>query len=199
MEKKFLTSKNVATLAILSALIVVIQLISGFLRIGPVNISLVLIPIVVGSFIIGPLGGVVLGFVFGLICFFMGFIGMDALTYLLINEHPLMTFLTCVVKGMVAGGVAGLVYKLFSKKNEYAWSVVASLCAPILNTGLFIVGALIMSDAINLFISSNSLGVDMMYFLIIMCAGVNFLVEFALNIIFAPAIYRVIKYVNNKR
>ena len=68
MEKKNLfTSKNIATLAILSALIIVIQLISGFLKIGPVNFSFVLIPIVVGAMSIGPLGGAFLGVVFGLI------------------------------------------------------------------------------------------------------------------------------------
>ena len=200
MEKKNLfTSKNIATLAILSALIIVIQLISGFLKIGPVNFSFVLIPIVVGAMSIGPLGGAFLGVVFGLICFIMGIVGMDPLTYLLISNHPIITFLTCVVKGSAAGFVSGIIYKSLFNKKENLGVMLASISAPIINTGLFILGALIMSDTINLFMSTNQISGNVIYFLVIMCAGVNFLVEFALNALFSPSIYRVMKYVNKRR
>lgn len=199
MEKKFLTSKNLATLAILSALIVVIQLVSGFIKIGAVNLSFVLIPIVMGAIVIGPLAGVILGVVFGLVCYFMGLVGMDSLTYLLISEHPIITFLTCVVKGAVAGFATGFIYQVLSKKNEYLGVILGALAAPVINTGLFIVGALIMSDAIDLFMVANNISVSAIYFLVIMCAGINFLVEFALNGILAPSLYRVIKYLKNRR
>lgn len=199
MEKKFLTSKNIATLAVLSTLIVVIQLISGFLRIGAVNFSFVLIPIVIGAIIIGPLGGIVLGVVFGLVCFIMGLLGMDALTYLLISQHPILTFLTCVVKGSMAGFASALIYKFLNRKNEYLSVILASFVAPIVNTGLFIVGALIMNDAISLFMTANKISVDIIYFLVIMCAGINFLVEFVINGVFAPSLYRVVKYVKTRR
>lgn len=199
MEKKFLTSKNLATLAILSALIVVIQLVSGFIKIGAVNLSFVLIPIVMGAIVIGPLAGVILGVVFGLVCYFMGLVGMDSLTYLLISEHPIITFLTCVVKGAAAGFATGFIYQVLSKKNEYLGVILGALAAPVINTGLFIVGALIMSDAIDLFMVANNISVSAIYFLVIMCAGINFLVEFALNGILAPSLYRVIKYLKNRR
>lgn len=199
MEKKFLTSKNLATLAILSALIVVIQLVSGFIKIGAVNLSFVLIPIVMGAIVIGPLAGVILGVVFGLVCYFMGLVGMDSLTYLLISEHPIITFLTCVVKGSAAGFATGFIYQVLAKKNEYLGVILGALAAPVINTGLFIVGALIMSDAIDLFMVANNISVSAIYFLVIMCAGINFLVEFALNGILAPSLYRVIKYLKNRR
>lgn len=199
MEKKFLTSKNLATLAILSALIVVIQLVSGFIKIGAVNLSFVLIPIVMGAIVIGPLAGVILGVVFGLVCYFMGLVGMDSLTYLLISEHPIITFLTCVVKGAAAGFATGFIYQVLAKKNEYLGVILGALAAPVINTGLFIVGALIMSDAIDLFMVANNISVSAIYFLVIMCAGINFLVEFALNGILAPSLYRVIKYLKNRR
>lgn len=199
MEKKFLTSKNIAALAVLSALIVIIQLISGFIKIGAVNLSFVLIPIVMGAIIIGPLGGIVLGIVFGLVCFIMGLLGMDSLTYLLISQHPVLTFLTCVVKGAMAGLVSALIYKLLNKKNEYLSVILAALAAPVVNTGLFIIGALIMSDTITVFMAANRISVDIIYFLVIMCAGINFLVEFVLNGILAPSLYRVVKYVKTRR
>ena len=44
-------------LALLTALVVVLQLLGSFIHIGMFSISLVLIPIVVGAVIAGPLGG----------------------------------------------------------------------------------------------------------------------------------------------
>ena len=50
-----------------------------------------------------------------------------------------------------------------------------------------------MSDTLTAnFVQSGS---SVMYFLIIGCAGVNFLVELAINLLFAPTIYRIIKVV----
>jgi len=186
-------------LAILSALIVVIQLLSGIIRIGSVNLSFVLVPIVIGAIAIGPLGGAILGFIFGLVCFFMGLGGMDFFTNFLISHHPIMTFLTCVVKGSAAGFCSGLIFKLLLKKNDFVGVVLASICAPIINTGLFIVGALIMSDAITAYMSEVNLSVDIMYFLVILCAGINFIVEFIINAVLSPSLYRISKYVRGRK
>ena len=38
-------------------------------------------------------------------------------------------------------------------------------------------------------------GSSVLYFLIIGCAGINFIAEFALNLILAPALYRVLSVV----
>ena len=37
-----------------------------------------------------------------------------------------------------------------------------------------------------------------MYFLIIGCAGINFIVEFAINLLLAPSVYRIIKVVKKQ-
>ena len=154
MENKTFSSKNIATIAILSALIVVIQLITGFIKIGVVNLSFVLIPIVVGAIALSPLCGMILGIVFGFVCFFMGLFGLDGFTYYLISQSPFITFMTCVIKGAAAGYFSGLIFKFVSKKNDLIASILASISAPILNTGLFIVGALIMKDTISSFLSA---------------------------------------------
>ena len=150
-----------------------------------------------GAIIVGPLGGAFLGFVFGMVCFLMGLLGLDPFTYFLISTHPILTFLTCVVKGVAAGLVAGLIYKLLNKKNEKLSVVLAALAAPVVNTGLFIVGALLMKDSIS--VLANASSVNVMYFLLILCSGVNFLVEFALNGIIAPSLCSVIKYFKRSR
>ena len=54
-------------IAVLAALVVVLQLLSSVIKIGTVSITLTLIPIVVGAAFYGPGAGAILGTVFGLV------------------------------------------------------------------------------------------------------------------------------------
>ena len=69
--------KRTAELAILTAIVVVFQLLGSFIHIGPTNVSLVLVPIVIGAILTGPKGGAFLGFVFGAMTYFAGVFGFD--------------------------------------------------------------------------------------------------------------------------
>ena len=192
-KKGFFTSKNIAVLGILSAFVVILQIFGSYFRIGTVQLSFVLVPIVLGGILTGVYGGAILGFLFGVITLIMGIVGVDQFTFILFSDHPVLTILTCIVKATAAGALSGLVYGLISKKNKTAAVFSAAAIAPIVNTSLFIVGALFMSDTLNAnFVQSGS---SVIYFLIIGCAGVNFLVELAINLLLAPSIYRIIKVV----
>lgn len=194
MEKeKFFSAKNLSALAILTALVIVLQVFGGYFSIGTVTLSFVLIPIVIGAIALGPLSGAFLGFIFGAITYIMGVIGLSPFTNTLFVSHPFLTAATCFVKAIAAGGLSGLAYKCLKSKNELAAVFVASAVAPIVNTGIFILGALIMYDTISAMSAASNASV--IYFLFIMCAGVNFIIEFALNMVFAPSVLRVIKAV----
>lgn len=196
MEKKrkpFFTAKNIAFLAVLVALVVVLQIWGGYIRIGATSLSFVLVPIVLGAVLLGPLAGAFLGFVFGLVVLIYGITGVDTFTNILFVDHPVLTSALCLIKGVAAGLVAGLLFKLVSRKNAYAGIFVASVSAPVVNTGLFILGGLLMSGTLEAnFVADGS---TVIYFLIIGCAGVNFLVEFAINAVASPAIYTVVRVV----
>ena len=72
----------------------------------------------------------------------------------------------------------------------------AAAVAPITNTGLFILGALLMSDTLSAnFVADGS---TVLYFLVIVCAGVNFLFELALNLIVTPSISSVVQAVKKR-
>ena len=192
-RKPFFTAKNIAFLAVLVALVVVLQIWGGAIRIGATSLSFVLVPIVLGAVLLGPLAGAFLGFVFGLIVLLYGVTGADGFTYILFSDHPVLTSALCLVKGIAAGLVSGLLFKLVSKKNAYAGIFVASVSAPVVNTGLFILGGLLMSGTLaENFVADGS---TVIYFLIIGCAGVNFLVELAINIVASPAVYTVVRVV----
>ena len=197
MEKsKIFSAKNLVYLAVLLALVVVLQCLGGFFRIGTTSLSFVLVPIVLGAVLIGWWAGAVLGFAFGFIVVMYGVTGADAFTNILFVNRPVLTILTCLVKGVAAGVVPGLIYPLIAKKNKLAAVIVASALAPVMNTGLFIIGALCMSGTITTnFVAEGS---TLVYFLFIACAGVNFLIEFAINILLSPAIHRVVLVVEKQ-
>ncbi len=189
--KRFFTAKNIAYLAVLLALVIVLQTCGGFFQVGGLSLSFVLVPIVLGGILLGVWAGAFLGFVFGFIVLMYGVAGAEPFTATLLANSPVMTVLICLVKGTAAGLVSALLYKLISKKSAFAASVIASVSAPIVNTGLFIVGCLMISGTIGtLFTTTGSLS-EIVYFLFIGCAGINFLVEFTINFALAPAIYRV--------
>lgn len=198
-EKKFFSAKNVATFAILLALVIVLQLlggvISGFL---PVELSFVLVPVVLGAIVLGPWSGGFLGLAFGVITVIYGVTGASSFTQILLADQPILTVIICLVKGFAAGFVPGLLFRLISKKNVYAAIFTAAAVAPVMNTGLFILGMFCMTGTItNNFVPSGNMS-DIMYFLFIGCAGVNFLIEFAINIVLAPALHTVYRVVDKR-
>lgn len=181
-------------LGIFVALVLVIQLLGGAVKVGPISISLVLIPIAVGGILLGPLCGAVLGLTFGVATVIGGLTGADPFTATLLNSGAwgaVFTTLLCLVKGTMAGFVSAFIYKLLAPKSKVAAVLLAAVAAPVVNTGLFILGAL---TVLNSLITQNFVGSgsNIIYFVFIGCAGVNFLIELAVNVIFTPAIRRIL-------
>ena len=177
-------------LAFLLALVIVLQLFGSSIKVGATSFSLVLIPIAVGGILLGKTAGAFLGGVFGLITLIAGITGTDVFTQILFQDHPFLTSLVCLGKGMAAGFGAALIYQLLNKKNKFVGVLSAAAIAPILNTGLFILGALLMSDTLSAnFVAEGS---TVIYFLVIVCAGINFIVEFFVNLIVSPGLYHAV-------
>ena len=196
-KSKFFSARNIAYLAVLLALVIVLQLIGTLIgNLGVTAPSLVLIPIVLGAILLGPVGGGFLGFAFGLVVVLAGVFGMDKFTFILFSDHPFLTVLLCLVKGTAAGAVAGLLFKALRGKNENVAVVVASLSAPVVNTGLFILGALLMSDTLSANFVAD--GQTVLYFLIVGCAGLNFIFQFTINALASPPIDTVAPIVGRK-
>ncbi len=211
MEKKGLKSvfsaRNICYFAVLLALVVVLQIWGGMIQIAGLSLSFVLVPIVLGGILLGWGAGAALGFVFGLITLIYGVTGAEPFTATLFAGSPVMTALICLVKGTAAGIVSALLYRLIAPKNRLVAAICAAVSAPIVNTGLFIVGCLMISGTIGANFTESGTMSEIVYFLFIGCAGWNFLIEFAINLVLAPAIHRVtliverevgIKYAKNK-
>ncbi len=178
--------KNTRTLtgmAIMTAIVIVLQLLGSFIRFGPFSISLVLIPIVVGAALYGEIAGAWLGFIFGLVVLLSG----DAGVFLAVS--PLGTILTVLVKGAAAGYAAGLLFRLIAKKNETVAVIVAAIAAPVVNTGIFLIGCLLFfMDIITEWAGGTPVGT----YMIVGLVGANFLFEVLFNIVLSPVIVRLL-------
>ena len=101
-------TKNMVGIGLFTAIVVVLQLMGGGIRVGSMfSISLVLVPIVVGAAVYGWKAGGLLGFVFGVAVLLSG----DAAAFLAVDQ--LGTVVTVLLKGTACGLVAGLCYKFF--------------------------------------------------------------------------------------
>ena len=185
-------------LAMLVALVAVLQIFSSFFKIGTFSLSLVLIPIVIGSILLGAKGGAILGGVFGLVVVIQCATGVDPGGAILIAINPFITVLLCMLKGIAAGFVPGVIYRSVIKKNRESHkrmalaSVLAAVSAPIVNTGIFIIG---LSTCFNSTLIEWAGGTNALVYIITVLVGTNFLIELCINIVVAPAISTIIKAV----
>lgn len=183
-NKKFSTG-TIVGLGLLTAIVIVLQALAVGIRFGVFNITLVLVPIVVGAALYGKWAGAWLGFVFGVVVLLT-----DAGAFLAINVPG--TIATCILKGALAGFVAGIVYNAIEKKNKIAAVVTAGIASPVVNTGLFLVGcALFFFDTIAEW--GAGAGFDNAWtYMLTAFVGLNFVVEMAINLVLSSAIVVII-------
>ena len=167
-------TKKIAGVGLLTAVVVVLQLLGSFIHFGPFSISLVLIPIVVGASLYGVLSGAWLGLAFGITVLISG----NAAAFLAVNQ------------GALAGLLAGAVYKAIEKKNKVVATIVAAIICPVVNTGIFLIGCrLFFFDTIKTWAA----GTNVFVYMITGLVGFNFLFELGLNIILSPTIVKLTK------
>ena len=171
----------------LTALVFILQYMGAFIKLGPFSISLVLIPIVIGTATCGKWIGAWLGFVFGMVVLLNG----DAAAFLAINVPG--TIITVLLKGLLCGFVSGIVYQLsykLFKQNIYVSTLIAAIVCPLVNTGVFLLGCFIFFFET---ISQWAGGQNVFQYMLFGLVGGNFVFEFLVNVIFAPVIVRIMK------
>ncbi len=188
----FFSARNITALAILLALVVVMQTFGATINIGPVQLNFTLVPIALGAILLGKWSGAFLGFACGIVVMIQVIMGLVPFYTLIWTETPFWAALTCVVKTTVAGFLAGVVYKPIAKKNKLLAVFVSAAIVPVVNTALFIVGCLLMWEPI----SSIAGGTNLLGFILVSLVTFNFFLELGVNLIVAPALHRVIKAID---
>lgn len=180
-------TKKLVLSAILTAIVILLQLAGAFIHLGPFSISLVLVPIVIGAAVCGSWIGAWLGFVFGAVVLLSG----DAAAFLAIN--PLATVLMVLLKGTMAGLLCGLTYRAIRRLNSTLAVIAAAVVCPVVNTGIFLlVCRFALFDTMAAWAEGMGFGNNVLGYMFIGLVGANFLVELAINVILSPIIIQVL-------
>ena len=95
-------------------------------------------------------------------------------------------------RSSLAGLAAGLIYKLASKVNGYFGVFCSAIVAPIVNTGVFLLGCkLFFMDTITSWAEAAG-SPNVGSYIILSFVGINFLIELGVNMVCSPIILRLI-------
>ncbi|MDR1329078.1 MAG: ECF transporter S component [Oscillospiraceae bacterium] len=157
MKNSIFSTGKMVRLAVLVAILIVFCFTPlGRIPLGPVFITLNMLPVVIGAIVLGPAGGAILGTIFGLWSFSTCF-GTDPFGTALVNQGfgtALLVAVMCIVPRFFAGWLPGFIYKALNARlganegGKIAAVALTSLSGSLLNTVLF-VGALVLLFAKN--------------------------------------------------
>lgn len=170
-------TKRFAAISIFSAIIVVLQIVATFIKIGSFPITLTLIPIIVAGAVYGPIVGLLMGIVFGVIVSIMVIVGADPGGAIMLASHPIITILTCIIKGALAGFIGAIAYK--NIRNKKLAIIIDAIITPVINTLTLYISLILFFDS-----SFATLVAAFM--------SINFIIELTLNVLIAPGLLIVI-------
>lgn len=175
-------TQKIVGIGLFTAIVVALQLLASSIKFGPFSITLVLAPIVIGAALYGVGAGAWLGAAFGVSVLISG----DSAAFMTIN--PAGTVVTVLLKGILAGLVAGLIYKALEKTNKTVAVVLAGIACPIVNTGIFLAGCYLFFQEwlVSVFGTTGFATV------VTGLVSVNFAVELGINMVLASVIVRII-------
>lgn len=190
--------KKIQKLTVLSVLAAITAIVAFVpLKTLGLEITFTMIPVAIGAILYGPSGGAVLGAVFGAVSF-LQCLGYSHFGAALLAINPVFTFIVCVPTRILAGLLAGLIYKALKTgcKSDIPALLTASLAPPLLNT-VFFMSSLVLffyrTDYIQGFVSAMGAANPIMF--ILLFVGINGLVEIICGFAVAfPAAKAISKY-----
>lgn len=187
---------NVRFLTQLALLVAIVLVMSytplGYLPLGPLNCSLLSIPVAIGAMLLGPMAGAVLGCTFGLTSFMNAVEGKSALGANLLAASPVGYFITAVVGRVLMGLLCALVFraalKLLAGKEKLCCAL-GGFAAPFLNT-VFYMGFMVLLFYNTEYIQSLAAGKGATnpFMFIVLMVGLQGTVEWVLGCVISGAV-----------
>lgn len=129
-RKKFEVRK-MAVIGVLAAISIMLSMTPlGFIPIGPLNLTIMHIPVIIGAVLEGPLVGIIVGLIFGFTSL------LRAITMPTITNFALINPLVSILPRVLIGIVAYYVYKLTIKltKNALVSGWITGVIGSLVNT-----------------------------------------------------------------
>lgn len=181
---------RIVIMGLLTAILIVMSFTPlGYLNIGPLSITLNIIPVAIAALTMGPIGGAAVGAVFGLTSFLQCVgVGLPSpFGVTLFSISPLFTVITCFVPRILDGLLLGYINKFVSKlSNGIVSSFVTGFFAAFLNT-LFFMSALMLLFGNSEYIMGMRGDMNVIAF-ILAFVGVNAIFEIAASTIVTGAV-----------
>lgn len=148
MQTRKYDTKRMVMLALFGGVLLVMSYTPlGYLNIGPLAISLNMIPVAIAAVALGPSGGAILGAIFGvtscLQCIGIG--GLSNMGAILFEISPVLCIVQRLIPRILAGWLTGWVYLGLRKliNNSVAFFA-AGFTAALLNTVLFMAALVLL-------------------------------------------------------
>ncbi len=187
---KKLSIRNFVVLALLIAILLLMSMTPlGYLNVGPLAITLNVIPLAVAAVALGPVGGLICGCVFGLTSFLqcLGVGGSSAMGVMLFSINPFLAFVQRFVPRALDGLLLGWIYRGLSKKAKpYVACAITGFLSAFLNTLFFMTALLVLFGGTE-YVQGLVAGRNLLVFV---CAfvGVNAVAEMAAATILTGAV-----------
>ncbi|MGN0690735.1 MAG: ECF transporter S component [Oscillospiraceae bacterium] len=190
METKKPDTKQLALMGLLTAIIIVFSFTPiGSVPIGPLVITLNIIPVALAAVILGPVGGAAMGAVFGILSFLqcIGIGVPSGMGAILFGINPVLAFIQRFVPRVLDGLLLGFIYKGISKLfGGYTACFVTGFCSAFLNT-LFFMSALVLLFGNTEYVQELIAGRNILVF-ICSFVGINAVFEMITSTILTGAI-----------
>ena len=108
--------RRLTGLALLTAIIVVLQIVASFIKFGPFSITLALAPIIIGAALFGKGAGAWLGGVFGVVVLLACVMGWDVGGNILFTANPLLTAICALSRALWPVWRPALCSRLFPRR-----------------------------------------------------------------------------------
>lgn len=141
-------TKAIAILGLLTAVVLLFSFTPvGTIPIGPLSITLNVIPIAIAAIALGPVGGLVIGSVFGMLSFLQCFgIGVPSgMGATLVSINPFLAFIQRFVPRALDGFLVGCIHNALSKKiGGSPASFITGFCTALFNTAFFMTSLVLL-------------------------------------------------------
>ena len=112
------TVHDLVRISVLVAIMLLLEVTGlGMIKMPGLEITLLMVPVIVGAIGMGPASGAILGGVFGCISFWECF-GRSQFGAVLLGINPIYTFLVCVPTRILAGWLCGVAFKGLNKLDK---------------------------------------------------------------------------------
>jgi len=173
------TTKSVVLLGLLTAVVILFSFTPiGSIPVGPLVITLNVIPVAIAAIALGPFGGAVIGGVFGLMSFLQCFgRGVSsAMGAVLADINPVLAFIQRFVPRVLDGFLAGIIFRAAARlSNVQVSCFITGFCTALMNT-IFFMFALVALFGNTTYMKEKMGGKNVIWF-IITFVGINAVFE----------------------